>query len=258
VVGHAAVAAAGIGAAAGGLYLNNPSVRDALLYEVLALVGALPIAVLAAAFAGIDTGTAARRLLWGLGSLGGMPLRDQQRGGRWIVGAALALFLGGALAFVLGHVADNVMPHLQFLPHASNANAEWALTDPDQDWAIYRAQYKSAFLAHTRGTEADFQAQKHELGRGSVRAARTLFGFAAILVAAGIVDLGRRRRGRGLSSLIVGVGACLVLYTLWYLREGHYAKEMVAASVRLPEAVRPSLPDSAPEGLQRLVDARRP
>ena len=248
----------GVVAAAAALYLNNPSVHDAVLYEILALLGAVPITFLAAALGGVDGATAARRIFRGLGSLGGAAPPDSHPSGRWVVGVALFLFLGAIGTFVLGHVADNAMPYLTFLPHAERESAEWAFTNPNDDWAVYRAQYKAAFLAHTGGDEADYQAQKHRLGRGSIRATRTLWMFAVIVAAAGAIDLARRRRVRGWTGLLIGLGAVLVIYAFWYAREGHYVKEMVVSSLGLPDPLRPALPASAPEALRRLIEVRQP
>ena len=144
------------------------------------------------------------------------------------------------------------------LPHADSETTVWALNDPSDDWKTYRTRYKSAFLSLTDGTEADWQAQKHSLGRGSVRTARTLFGYSLLLGLAGAIDIFRQRRRRGLPALIAAVAAFLILYSAWYAREGNYVKEMVSASGRLPENLRPQLPASAPDALQRLVDDREP
>ena len=94
-------------------------------------------------------------------------------------------------------MTDAVMPELTLLPHSESEHAEWALADPDDDWTVYRAHYKTAFLSHTGGTEADYQEHKHALGRGTIRSARTLWSFAAILATAGAIDLVRGRRRRG-------------------------------------------------------------
>lgn len=169
------------------------------------------------------------------------------------LGIALGLFLGTVLSFLLSHGADQVMPQLRFIPHASLENSEWVLNDPNEDWKTYRTRYKTAFLSDRDGAEADWQAQKYSLGRGSIRASRTLFGFALLLGFAGGLDILGRRYRRGLAALVLALVASLVLYTLWYAREGHYAREMVSASVRLPEDLRPSVPASAPEALHRLV-----
>jgi serine/threonine protein kinase len=244
---------AGVGAAVLALYLNNPSVRDALLYPLLAVIGAVPITLLVSAFGGRDLRTAAYHILRTLGSLGGIAPQSANPGRRQVLGLALYLFLGSVISFLLGHAADTVMPQLTFLPHTDLEVTAWALTDPNHDWKTYSMHYKTAFVAHTGATEAIWQAHKHSFGRGSIRAARTLFCFGALLATAGAVDLGRRRWGRGVTSLIAGACACLILYSVWYDREGHYVREMVAASTRLPVELRPTLPESAPRALKRLV-----
>ena len=139
------------------------------------------------------------------------------------------------------------------MPHFNNSNSEWVLDDPNEDWTTYRAHYKTAYLSLTEGSETDWQAHKHTLGRGSVRAARTLFSFAVVLGLAGAIDLFKRRYRRGVISLVLALSACLILFPVWYSREGHYAKEMASASSMLPQALRPELPASAPKTLLRLV-----
>ncbi len=240
------------------LYLNNPSLPDALLYPLLAVIGALPLILLVAALAGLETRAAANRIIEALGSFGGMAPQTPEHGRRRTLGVALGLFLGAVLSVLLSYAADQLMPKLRFILHSDNEKTVWALNDPNGDWKAYRTRYKSSFLSHTGGTEADWQTQKHSLGRGSVRVARTLFGFSLLLGLAGAVDVIRRRYRRGFPVLIAALTVSLILYSTWYDREGNYVTEMISASGRLPESLRPQLPASAPDALQRLVADRAP
>ena len=237
---------------AAAMYLTNPSVHDALLYPLLAVIGASPLVLLFAAVRGFDTREAARELSRSLGSIGSL-MPGALPGKRRSLGIAFGLFLGTVLAMVLGHLANNLMPHLTFLPHGSSETTEWALLDPNDDWRTYRSRYKASYLENSGVKEKGWQAHKHELGRGSVRSARTLFSFSLLLGIAGLVDLVRRRRHRGVASLLVSCLACLVLYFFWYDREGHYVREMVMSASRLPPELRPELPSTAPQLLHRYL-----
>ncbi|MDX1384329.1 MAG: protein kinase, partial [Thermoanaerobaculia bacterium] len=237
------------------LYVINPSVHDAFLYPLLALSGALPIAMAMAAIWDVDLRTGASGLIRGLGSFLGGAASPPDRGWRRAIGIAVLIYLATTVGYVGGHVADAVLPRLTLLQHPRKPAADWSIENPDEDWKTYRAAYKAAFLSTFAASESDFQTHKYELGRGSVRGARTMIVFATILVAAGVVDLVRGRRRRGALALASGMVACLLLYSLWYEGESGYVQDMVSASARLPAPSRPAVPASAPEILRRLEPA---
>ncbi len=172
-----------------------------------------------------------------------------------ILGFSGEWILLGATAALLSVSGALVLPRLEPLPKLSNEFMDWRAAA--SDWDPFSRSYKAAFLngcfsgaaaasSATLRTETEWERHKTlELERWQAGAARVLFGWAVLLLAAGAIRVAKHRSVFGATLTIAGMVAVLLAYSLWWGAEGGYAQDMLLRG-QLAERCDLSVPPGAP------------